>query len=322
MQSCCHHAAPLCLVVHLWRRRGPRPVLPHGRGAAGRLLQLLRHAAGGRDWGGRWAGPGLQLPRFVHLRGARAWQQQPAGPWAAERSTLQRAACTQTLRRLLRVPCRRSPCATCCGRSWRRASRASRWDAAAPGRAVCAGAAQRLLVVCAQGGRPSLHALPPIAPAVRPPILTPAAQPPFQPAPPPHCPQVQPDKVNNEGLGHTSPLDIPIPGAQPGEDEDYYYHDRQAGRARSAYRGLAASVRRQPRPPRLHSAGCQCAAPCKPRRRSCSVQVGRQASAQQRWTNKQRSRPRCCAEPPPVWRPSPPCACPTAPQSSQRARHR
>ncbi|KAL4423591.1 hypothetical protein ABPG77_004631 [Micractinium sp. CCAP 211/92] len=36
----------------------------------------------------------------------------------------------------------------------------------------------------------------------------------------------KPEKVNNGGLGHTSPLDIPIPGAQPGEEEDYYYHDR------------------------------------------------------------------------------------------------
>ncbi|PSC76523.1 Beta-glucan synthesis-associated SKN1 [Micractinium conductrix] len=36
----------------------------------------------------------------------------------------------------------------------------------------------------------------------------------------------KPDKVNNEGQGHVSPLDIPIPGAQPGEEEDYYYHDR------------------------------------------------------------------------------------------------
>jgi hypothetical protein len=32
--------------------------------------------------------------------------------------------------------------------------------------------------------------------------------------------------VNNGGQGHVSPLDIPIPGAQPGEEEDYYYHDR------------------------------------------------------------------------------------------------
>jgi hypothetical protein len=37
---------------------------------------------------------------------------------------------------------------------------------------------------------------------------------------------LQANKVNNEGQGHTSPLDIPIPGAQPGEEEDYYYHDR------------------------------------------------------------------------------------------------
>lgn len=59
-------------------------------------------------------------------------------------------------------------------------------------------------------------ALRPRPPAPRPPVHTHT-----------HTPlPTQPDKVNNEGLGHTSPLDIPIPGAQPGEEEDYYYHDR------------------------------------------------------------------------------------------------
>ena len=35
----------------------------------------------------------------------------------------------------------------------------------------------------------------------------------------------QPDKVS-AGDGILSPLDIPIPGAEPGKKDDYYYHDR------------------------------------------------------------------------------------------------
>lgn len=27
-------------------------------------------------------------------------------------------------------------------------------------------------------------------------------------------------------MGHTSPLDIEIPGAEPGREWEYYYHDR------------------------------------------------------------------------------------------------
>ena len=37
----------------------------------------------------------------------------------------------------------------------------------------------------------------------------------------------QPDKVS-AGDGILSPLDIPIPGAEPGKKDDYYYHDRSA----------------------------------------------------------------------------------------------
>ena len=35
----------------------------------------------------------------------------------------------------------------------------------------------------------------------------------------------QPDKVSAGG-GILSPLDIPIPGAEPGKTDDYYSHDR------------------------------------------------------------------------------------------------
>lgn len=38
----------------------------------------------------------------------------------------------------------------------------------------------------------------------------------------------QPDKLEN-GLGHTSPLNIKIPGAEQGREWEYYYHDRWAG---------------------------------------------------------------------------------------------
>ena len=38
----------------------------------------------------------------------------------------------------------------------------------------------------------------------------------------------QPDKLEN-GLGHTSPLNIKIPGAERGREWEYYYHDRWAG---------------------------------------------------------------------------------------------
>ena len=42
----------------------------------------------------------------------------------------------------------------------------------------------------------------------------------------PPCPQpLQPDKLEN-GEGHTSPLGIAIPGAEPGREWEYYYHDR------------------------------------------------------------------------------------------------
>ena len=41
---------------------------------------------------------------------------------------------------------------------------------------------------------------------------------------PPRC-CLQPDKCLGKGI--KSPLDIPIPTAEPGKEDDYYYSDRQ-----------------------------------------------------------------------------------------------